>query len=131
MNAISEIPPQSSGTPDGPSLRGAITSAVRYWERRRIAYNIVLTGLVIGWVVFTWPHFRAAVTLPYVFTAFAYMLFLAALGNVCYCAAYPVDFALQLYATPGFLRCGRTVLWWAGMIFAFALAYYWIGDEIY
>jgi hypothetical protein len=29
------------------------------------------------------------------------------------------------------LRRARATLWWAGMIFAFTLAYYWIGDEIY
>ena len=131
MNTTSPLSPPNPGTPAGPSLREAVASAVRYWEHRRVAYNIVLTALVIGWVVFTWPHFRAAVTLPYVFTALAYMLLLAALGNVCYCAAYPVDFALQLYANREVLRRGRIVLWWAGMIFAFALAYYWIGDEIY
>jgi hypothetical protein len=131
MNATSPLSPPNPGPPAGPSLREAIASAGRYWERRRIAYNIVLTALVLGWVVFTWPHFRPAVTLPYVFLALAYMLFLAVLGNVCYCAAYPVDLVLQQYATPEYLRRGRRVLWWAGMIFAFALAYYWIGDEIY
>jgi hypothetical protein len=131
MKASPLLSAPNPSTPAAPSLREAIVSAVRFWERRRISYNIVLTALVISWVVFTWPHFRAAVTLPYVFLALAYMLFLAVLANLCYCAAYPVDFVLQLYTMPEFLRCSRTVFWWAGMILAFALAYYWIGDEIY
>jgi hypothetical protein len=127
MNDTSPLSPREPGLPAGPAWRDTVASAVRFWERRRPAYNFVLTGLVVGWVVVTWPHFRPGFNL----TAFAKMLVLAVLANVCYCAAYPVDFALQLSPTPEFLRRSRALLWWAGMIFAFALAWYWIGDEIY
>jgi len=128
MNAFSPLTPHDPGTPAGPSLREGISSAVRFWELRRLVYNIVLTLLVIGWVVFTWPHFFPALS----FFTFVIMLKLAAIANLCYCAAYPVDMALQLLSLiPECLRRSRTLLWWAGMIFALVLAYYWIGDEIY
>jgi len=125
MDPAPEPPPS---IPVGPSLREAVASAVRFWERRRIAYNIVLTLLVIGWVIFTWPHFAQVLN----FFTFVIMLGLAALANLCYCAAYAADMILQLQtATPASLRRCRTLLWWAGMLFALALAYYWIADEIY
>jgi hypothetical protein len=131
MNVTPSLPSHNTGAPDGPSFHDSFASARRYWERRRFTYNAVLTVLVIGWVVFTWPHFRSVFTFAYFLPALAYLLLLAALGNLCYCAAYPVDFALQRFFSPVFLRRARATLWWAGMIFAFTLAYYWIGDEIY
>ena len=131
MNAAPTLPSRDSGTPSEPSFRESLASAWKFWERHRLAYNAVLTALVIGWVVFTWPHFRSVFTFAYFLPALGYLLLLAALGNLCYCAAYPVDFALQRFFSPVFLRRARATLWWAGMIFAFALAYYWIGDEIY
>ena len=47
--------------------------------------------VVFLWVVFTWPHFRPAFTLE----ALGKMLVLALLANVCYSAAYPVDWLIQ------------------------------------
>lgn len=131
MNDTSPLPPRNPGIPDRPSWRDAVSATRRFWERQRLAYNLALTGLCLGWVVLTWPHFRPVFTRSLFLPAFAYMLFLAALGNICYCAAYPVDIALQWFATPEFLRRGRAILWWAGLLVALALAWYWIGDEIY
>src|ERR1017187_4623321 len=109
------------------SLREAAGDALRYWEPRRIAYNILLTAVVIGWIVTAWPPFRNAVTLP----AIRIMHVLALLANLCYCGAYLVDIALlRSSLTARWLRC-RPLLWLAGTLFATVLATYWIGDEIY
>lgn len=105
----------------------AITGAVRYWEPRRIAYNLVLATAVTLWLVLTWPHFRPAFTLQ----GALLITILAALANVCYCAAYLIDVPLQFARFEAMWRRWRWSLWLAGMIFALLLANYWIADEIY
>jgi hypothetical protein len=53
------------------------------------------------------------------------------LANVCYCAAYLADLPLQHAPLgKGWIRW-RWALWWAGMLFAVMLEWYWIADEIY
>ncbi len=104
-----------------------MADAIRYWEPRRIVYNLVLTAVVIGWVELTWPHFRSAMN----FSALLKMIVLALLANLCYCAAYLVDIPVRLSAPTGRWRSWRPGLWWAGTLFATLLANYWIADEIY
>ena len=69
----------------------SLREALRYWEPRRIWYNLALTALAGAWVLFTWPHFRPALTLHHL----QQLLVLAALANVCYSAAYLVDIPMQ------------------------------------
>jgi len=104
-----------------------ISDALRYWEPRRIAYNLVLAGIVLGWVGFTWPHFRPAFTWRSLLPLFG----LAVLANVCYCAAYCADIPLQYSAFRSAWRRWRWALWLLGTLLASAMTYYWIADEIY
>jgi hypothetical protein len=131
MNDPSHLPLRDPGAPADPSWRKRISSAWRFWERRRLAYNLVLTVVVIGLFVQSWPHFRPVFTRSLWLPALAYMLFLAALGNICYCAAYPVDLVLQWAAKPEFMRRSRVALWWAGLLLACVLALYWMEDEVW
>jgi hypothetical protein len=101
--------------------------ALRYWEVRRIWYNLILVGWAIAWVVGTWPHFRPAFKMSSV----PKLLVLAVLANLCYCAAYVVDLPLQQSTSRASWRRRRWALWLAGTIFASVLANYWIADEIY
>jgi hypothetical protein len=80
------VPQPASTASVPPPLREIFTDALRYWERRRIGYNIVLALIGLGWVVFTWPHFRSAFTWGSLLALFV----LAVLANACYCAAYLV-----------------------------------------
>jgi hypothetical protein len=118
-----------SGTPLGNphSLRATLADAARFWEPRRILYNLVLTAVVVAWLVATWPHFRPALTLP----SLGALVVLALLANACYSAACLVDMPLQrsLFAIRSEPR--RAALWWTGMLLALLLANYWIADEIY
>ncbi len=120
--------------PGGSPLRPAATGsgevfrdAVRYWEVRRIWYNLILLGFAVAWVVGTWPHFRPAFNLA----SLVKMLVLAALANVCYSAAYLVDIPLQQSGARAAWRRRRWALWVAGTVFAIVFADYWIADEIY
>jgi hypothetical protein len=123
------VPPADARAEPGTALpfTDALRAAARWWEPRRITYNLGLAGLAIGWVVVTWPHFRPAFKL----LNLGRILVLAALANVCYCAAYAVDVPMQYAVAPGAWRRGRRALWWVGTAFALLLAQYWIGDEIY
>ena len=101
--------------------------AVRFWEPRRIVYNLVLTAVVLAWLVLTWPHFRPALQ----WQSLLLMLVLAAIANVCYCAAYLADLGLQFTKFREAWRQRRVWLWLAGTILGVLLACYWIADEIY
>jgi hypothetical protein len=118
--------PRFDGSPSI-SLREAVNDAIRYWEVRRIGYNLVLTAVTLAWLVFTWPHFRPAFT----WQSALLLLVLAALANACYCAAYPLDIALQHSSFRSVWRRRRWLLWSAGTLLAAFLACYWIADEIY
>ena len=111
----------------GSSLAENLAGAVRFWERGRIGYNMALVAVTLAWILLTWPHFRPAFTLH----SGVLLLALAALANACYCAAYPIDVALQHVSLWGGLMRWRWILWGAGVGLAMLLACYWIGDEVY
>lgn len=102
------------------SLKDIVTDAVRYWEVRRVLYNVVLAGIAVAVVLAGWPESARTVmaspgdTLLTVFV-------LAVLANIAYCAAYPVDITLQ-YSDfrPHWLRY-RWLLFGLGLIFASSL----------
>lgn len=102
--------------------RREVLEAVRYWERRRMRYNLVLTGVGL-----TWPHFQPALA----WRSVPPLLALAALANLCYCAAYPADFLLQRSPIRDAWRRNRWIVGLAGTVGAAAMAWYWIADEIY
>jgi hypothetical protein len=112
-----------------------LANALRYWEARRLIYNVLLAAVALAWLAFTWPHFRPAVHLMWVppgeqHTVLALLTVLALSANICYTAAYLVDIPLQVsFAAPW--RRRRWVLWLAGTLFAILLENYWIADEIY
>jgi len=120
-------PANSSPSAAHDSLRGIMTDAIRYWEARRIPYNLLLTGIVVVWIAWTWPHFRPAATL----NSLLAMLVLAVLANLCYCSAYVADLAMQYSHYRNSWVRWRWGLWTFGMLFAALLANYWIADEIF
>ena len=100
-------------------------AAMHYWEKGRIAYNAVLVVVAVAWIVFTWPHFRGAVTLEHIMA----LAFLALMANFCYSAAYLAEIPLMELGAKWAKR--RWGLWLAGMLFAILIENYWIADEIY
>jgi hypothetical protein len=111
--------------------RGSFAEAARFWEPRRVIYNLILTAVAVFWVVKTWPHFRPAMRLD----ALLKLTVLALLANLCYSAAYVVDIAMQqsgLGAGGDAARSrARWGLWAVGTLLAMFLESYWILDEIY
>jgi hypothetical protein len=109
------------------NLPSPLAAAARFWEPRRLVYNLILTVIVILWLVATWPHFRTALTLP----ALGAMIVLALLANLCYCAAYLPDLSIQHLLPAASWQRSRWALWLLGTLFAILLENYWIADEIY
>lgn len=127
METIPATQSQGSGPSPSGLSRELLTDAVRYWEPRRIVYNLVLAAVVLAWIVFSWPHFRPALTL----SSLLLLAFLALLANACYCAAYLVDIPMQGSPLSIIWKRRRWGLWLIGTLFAILLANYWIVDEIY
>ena len=106
--------------------RATLIDAIRYWEVRRVGYNLALTALAGAVVLRTWPHFRPA----FAPESIPPLMVLAALANLCYCAVYVVELVVQSTIPAGW-RHWRTSLWFAGTLLALFIEYYWIVDEIY
>jgi hypothetical protein len=126
MQAANPPQTQSFANPPSAPLRALLSNALRFWEPRRLLYNLVLTAVTAAWVAASWPHFRPAFT----FSTIPPMAVLAFLANLCYSAAYFVDIPLQA-SSASTLRRARWALWVLGTLFAILLASYWINDEIY
>jgi hypothetical protein len=101
--------------------------AWRYWEPRRLAYNGAVALVALGWLVFTWPHFRPALN----FRVAGAIVVLAILANVCYSAVYLAELAAQVSRARMAWKRRRFFVWLLGTLFALALEIYWIADEIY
>lgn len=106
-------------------LRSILDDTLRYWELRRIPYNLVLVAVVVVWAVVTrsqihWPPWGLGLAL----------FVLAALANVLYSVAYCVDILIQRSSFGDLWRRRRWILWLAGMLLAVALANVWIIGQI-
>jgi hypothetical protein len=100
------------------TARVALSDAIRYWELRRILYNVVLLGVVAAVYFTNLPGSRQALGADGVQVLFV----LAVLANVAYCAAYIVDVVAQLSSfRPTWLRL-RWIILLVGVAFAAVLA---------
>jgi hypothetical protein len=70
-----------------PDLRANVTDAIKFWERGRIFYNLILTALVVLHFIAEYPLSKYQLTLNFGLGIFL----LAVVANVAYCAAYLVD----------------------------------------
>jgi len=107
-------------------VREAVSDALRYWEPRRIAYNVVLALVVVTYFALNWPHSRLTISLEGVLFVFI----LAVLANICYCAAYLGDVFVQVSGFRAAWRKWRWVLFVIGTAVAaiitrwFAIAFF-------
>ena len=131
METGNPAPPAEIGKSDlaseGPSPGKGLMEAARFWEPRRLVYNLLLLGVVMIWLVKTWPHFRPAMTLE----SLGIMTVLALLANACYCAAYLAEIMIQNATSSAAWNRQRWAIWAAGTVLAILFENYWIADEIY
>ena len=93
------------------------TEAMRYWEPRRIAYNLLLAAVVLFYFFAAWPGSKTQVHMDTALNLFL----LAVLANVAYCAAYLVDIVVQASAFREHWRSFRWLLFALGLSFAAVL----------
>ena len=99
---------------DEARLKDILTDAIRYWERGRIVYNLVLTSLVAAICLKDLPAALGHVS----FEAAQRLFILVVIANVLYCAAYIVDVAVQFSELRQTWCRWRWVLFVIGTIFA-------------
>ena len=109
-------------TPESPEVtfREAISASIRYWEPRRLIFNLALLLVVSGAFIAGLPASRGALSVESMLTLFI----LAVLANVAYCAAYIPDLALQFSSFRAGWQRSRWLLLTLGILFASALAYF-------
>lgn len=107
-------------------LRGILDDAMRFWELRRIPYNVILAAVVIVWLVANRAHLNEELLWPAILALFV----MAALANVLYSVAYCLDVFVQYSSFRDLWRRRRWMLWLAGMLLAVALANVWIISQI-
>jgi hypothetical protein len=100
--------------------------AVRWWEKRRIPYNAVLTALFVALTIRTWPRLRPELGPDKILP----LIVLALLANVCYSTAYVLDPLLSASNNARTRHRVRLAVWVAGMFLAMLIETYWFLDEI-
>ena len=99
--------------------------AIKYWERRRIIWNLLLVppALFSYWFALQFPD-PEQVSPVFGFDQVAMLFFAAAVGaNICYCAAYIAEFLMaDSNLEGGWQNGGRTAVFVAGCVIGVGLA---------
>lgn len=106
-------------------LKAFKRSAILYWERRRIIYNILI-GVPSVFVYFGGTDIAAGIgdraRLDFILVLLLFLLS-AVVANICYTFAYALEFLLgSVNPESWWLRYGRTVAFAVGTIFSMGLA---------
>lgn len=101
-------------------LQSPLTSAIAYWEPRRLLYNAWLLAVVIA----TWFLDSPRTLQGSPFDAAQQLFMLAVVANVLYCAAYVVDVAALLSGFRATWLRRRWMLLLVGLLFAAVPAHF-------
>jgi hypothetical protein len=101
--------------------RDCLGNAIRYWELRRILYNLLLAVIVVVHFVIGMPFSRTALH----FNSLLLLFVLAVLANVAYCAAYVPDIFAQMSSLRDSWLRYRWLLFVIGLAFAAVLTHFW------
>lgn len=96
-------------------------NAIRYWEPRRILYNLLLAVVVVVHFVTGLPFSRTVLQ----FNSVLLLFVLAVLANVAYCAAYLPDVFAQMSSLRDSWLRYRWALYVVGLAFAAVLTHFW------
>jgi hypothetical protein len=99
---------------DGPTLRDYFTDAIKFWEPRRVIYNLTLAAIVIIYFAVGYPSSKAVLSIDFLLGLFL----LAVAANIAYCAAYLVDVFVQASGFREVWQRSRWVLFAIGTTFA-------------
>jgi hypothetical protein len=86
---------------DGAAVREHFTDAIKFWEPRRIIYNLVLAAIVVLYFAAGYPSSRAVLSIDFALSLFL----LAVAANVAHCAAYIVDIFVRRQVSRDLATC--------------------------
>ena len=101
--------------------REYLSNAIRYWEPRRILYNLLLAAIVVIHFVRELPFSKTVLQ----FNTLLILFLLAVLANVAYCAAYVPDVFAQMSGVRDSWLRYRWVVFLIGLAFAAVLTHFW------
>ncbi|MGD0214356.1 MAG: hypothetical protein ABSB87_14090 [Terriglobales bacterium] len=101
--------------------RDYLANAIRYWEPRRILYNVLLAAIVVVHFVKGLPVSKNVVQ----FNELLLLFVLAVLANVAYCAAYVPDIFAQMSTLRDSWLRYRWAVFVVGLAFAGVLTHFW------
>jgi hypothetical protein len=110
---------QTQITMPAPDLTKITTEAIAYWEKKRIAYNVIL-AVITATAYFT---SKSEWVIPINFDSVWGLFFLAVIANVLYCAAYIPDAVLHISDFRERRHRVRPVLFAIGTLFASLAAF--------
>ena len=96
------------------TLRDSFTNAIRFWEPRRLIYNLVLALVVVAYFVAGYPGSKTVLSIDFALGVFL----LVVIANVAYCAAYLADIFVQMSGFGEVWQRSRWVLFLIGTTFA-------------
>jgi hypothetical protein len=96
------------------------TDALRYWELRRMFYNLLLGAIVVAHFAAAWPHARELVT----FDAALGLFLLAVIANIAYSVVYIADVFIQFSGFRASRLVWRRILMLIGFVFAGILTHF-------
>ncbi|SRR5581483_4988626 len=96
------------------TLRDSFTNAIRFWELRRIVYNLVLAVVVGAYFIAGYPASKAVLSLDFALGLFL----LAVVANVAYCTAYLADIFVQISGFREIWQRSRWIVFVIGTTFA-------------
>jgi hypothetical protein len=96
------------------SVREYATEAIRYWEPRRVIYNLVFVAVVVAYFAAGYPASKQTLTTDSILVLFL----LAVVANIACCAAYLVDILAQISGFHELWRSARWILFAVGLTFA-------------
>jgi hypothetical protein len=99
---------------------GYVAEALRYWEPRRLFYNLILLAVVIAHIIAKWSNVQRLLT----FDLFLMLFLLAVLANICYCVVYAVDLFIRFSGLQAAWEKGRIVVLLVGTAFAAVIAHF-------
>ena len=95
-------------------IKNSFTDAIRFWEPRRVIYNLALCAIVMVYFVAGYPASKAVLSVDFALIIFI----LAVIANVAYCAAYLVDIFVQISGFQEIWKRSRWILFVIGTTFA-------------
>jgi len=107
-----------------PAIREILTDALRYWEWRRLFYNLALGAVVLFDFGRSLPWSQEDLQFNVQFRVVLVLFLLAVLANIAYCAAYLVEVLVQFSDFREAWRRSRFGLWLLGTAFALVLTHF-------